>query len=84
MVIRDDFANQDYVYYISFIRLQLFSLILLLFKALCNSITCLNGGTCLTLSSGTGWACNCQSGFTGDRCQESISSESLNRLRNDL
>ncbi|CAF5116591.1 unnamed protein product, partial [Rotaria sp. Silwood1] len=44
-------------------------------SSLCNSLTCSNGGTCVTVSGGTGWICICPSGFTGDRCQNMNSSK---------
>lgn len=37
--------------------------------AACSSITCSNGGTCYTVSTGLGWVCACRAGYSGDRCQ---------------
>ena len=36
--------------------------------AQCNSVTCLNNGTCLNLLTG-GFNCSCPSGYAGTFCQ---------------
>ena len=39
----------------------------------CNTCTCLNGGTCNSLTA----ECECPPGFTGDRCQTSIPADAV-------
>lgn len=34
----------------------------------CSADPCLNGGTCVSLSDGLDFQCNCVAGFTGRRC----------------
>jgi len=76
MAILDNIVKQDHVCYFLFV-LKFNYIIFLLLKALCSSIICSNGGTCLSLSGGTSWKCLCQSGYTGDRCQQLIGGEFL-------
>jgi hypothetical protein len=63
-----------------FLYLKFNYFFLLILKAICASITCSNGGTCIVLSSGVGWTCVCQPGYTGDRCQQIIGGEFLNKI----
>ncbi|CAF4620131.1 unnamed protein product, partial [Rotaria magnacalcarata] len=46
----------------------------------CSPTTCANAGLCLATTDGAGWLCVCQPQFTGDRCQNPISGNFINRI----